>query len=70
MLESLGISANYYFDKDVEDTATAVVYRQYPSALNNEKINMGESMDIFLDTKIPQNILQDSALKSRLRQSK
>ncbi len=70
MLESLGISANYYFDKDVEDSAAAVVYRQYPSALNNEKINMGESMDIFLGTKIPQNILQDTALKARLRQSK
>ena len=65
-LASSGITANYYFDKDVKDTATAVVYRQYPSALNDEKINMGESMDIFLGTKIPQNILKDSALKARL----
>jgi beta-lactam-binding protein with PASTA domain len=69
-LASSGITANYYFDKDVQDTASAVVYRQYPSALNDEKINMGESMDIFLGTKIPQNILKDSALKARLRQSK
>ena len=66
MLNSSGISANFYFDKDVKDTASAIVYRQYPSALNDEKINMGESMDIFLGTKIPQNILQDSALKARL----
>jgi beta-lactam-binding protein with PASTA domain len=65
-LASSGITANYYFDKDVKDTANAVVYRQYPSALNDEKINMGESMDIFLGTKIPQNILKDSALKARL----
>jgi beta-lactam-binding protein with PASTA domain len=65
-LNSSGISANFYFDKDVKDTAAAVVYRQYPSALNDEKINMGESMDVFLGTKIPQNILQDSALKARL----
>jgi beta-lactam-binding protein with PASTA domain len=66
MLNSSGVTANFYFDKDVKDTASAVVYRQYPSALNDEKINMGESMDIFLGTKIPQNILQDSALKARL----
>lgn len=69
MLNSSGISANFYFDKDVEDTTAAIVYRQYPSALNDEKINMGESMDIFLGKKIPQNILQDSALKARLRES-
>jgi beta-lactam-binding protein with PASTA domain len=66
MLHSSGISGNYYYDKDVKDTANAVVYRQYPSALNDEKINMGESMDVFLGTKIPENILRDSALKARL----
>jgi hypothetical protein len=27
---------------------------------------MGESMDVFVGMKIPQNILQDSALKARL----
>lgn len=70
MLNSMGVTANFYFDKDVTDTVTAVVYRQYPSALNDEKINMGESMDIFLGTRIPQNILQDSALKARLNMQK
>lgn len=66
ILNASGISANYYFDKDVEDTSKTVVYRQYPSALNDEKINMGETMDIFLGKKIPQNILRDSALRARL----
>lgn len=69
LLDMSGISANFYFDKDVEDTADAVVYRQYPSALNDEKINVGETMDIFLGTKIPQNILKDSALRARLNLS-
>lgn len=66
ILASTGITANYYFDKDIEDTANAIVYRQYPSAINDEKINLGESMDLFLGKKIPQNILNDSALKARL----
>lgn len=69
-LAAAGISANYYFDKDVSDSSNALVYRQYPSALHDEKINLGEYMDIFLGTKIPQNILQDSALKARLNQGK
>lgn len=66
IMSNSGITANFYFDKDVIDSSAAVVYRQYPSALNDEKINIGESMDVFLGSKIPQNILEDSALKARL----
>jgi len=66
ILDGQGFTANFYFDKDVKDSTTAVVYNQYPSAINEEKINLGEPMDVFLGTKIPQNILQDSALKARL----
>lgn len=66
MLAEQGITGNFYFDKDVKDSTTAIVYRQYPSAVHDEKINMGEPMDIFLGNKIPKNILEDSALKARL----
>ena len=66
ILESQNILANFYFDKDIEDSSAAIVYNQYPSAVQDEKLNLGEPMDLFLGTKIPQNILKDSALKARL----
>ncbi len=66
ILASRNIFGNFYFDKGLSDTAAAIIYNQYPSAVNGEKLNLGESMDVFVGMKIPQNILQDSALKARL----
>lgn len=66
ILESNNIFANFYFDKGISDSASCVVYKQYPSAVEDEKLNLGETMDLFLGSKIPQNILKDSALKARL----
>lgn len=66
ILNGMGITANYYYDKNLTDTASAIVYNQYPSAINEEKINLGEPMDVFFAKSIPQNILKDSALKARL----
>lgn len=66
ILAESGIVGNFYFDKEVKDSSSAIVYNQYPSALMEEKLNMGEPMDIFIGVKIPQNILKDSALKARL----
>jgi eukaryotic-like serine/threonine-protein kinase len=66
ILESNNIIANFYFDNGITDSASAVIYNQYPSALQDEKLNLGETMDLFLGSKIPQNILKDSALKARL----
>jgi eukaryotic-like serine/threonine-protein kinase len=67
ILSSMGITANFYYDKNIEDSTTAIVYNQYPSALNDEKINLGEPMDVFLGITIPKNILNDSALRTRLK---
>lgn len=66
LLSLNGIRANFYFDKNVTDTANAVAYKQYPAAHLEEKLNVGETMDVFLAPSIPENILKDSALKARL----
>lgn len=66
LLKVNGIHANFYFDKTVKDTANAVAYKQYPAAHLEEKLNVGETMDVFLAPTIPENILKDSALKARL----
>lgn len=65
ILSGIGVAANYYYDKNITDTANAVVYNQYPSAVNDEKINLGEPMDVFFGVTIPQNIFKDTALKAR-----
>jgi eukaryotic-like serine/threonine-protein kinase len=66
IIAGMGITANYYYDKNLTDSASAIVYNQYPSAVQDEKINLGEPMDVFFGKSIPQNILKDSALKARL----
>lgn len=68
ILEANNIIGNFYFDKGIEDTASAVVYRQYPAGIGEEKLNLGEPMDVFIGKTIPKNILEDSALKARLEQ--
>tara|TARA_Y100000766_G_C18912214_1_gene608940 strand:+ start:1403 stop:2194 length:792 start_codon:yes stop_codon:yes gene_type:complete len=39
------------YDSSVKDSATAVVYRQRPSAEDNSMINLGRNVDIFLTSK-------------------
>ena len=36
------------YDSSVKDSATAVVYRQRPSAEDNAMINLGRNVDIYL----------------------
>jgi eukaryotic-like serine/threonine-protein kinase len=68
ILAAMGLTGNFYFDKNLEDSSAGIVYNQYPSAVLDEKINLGEPIDIFFGKSIPQNILKDSALKARLDQ--
>jgi len=39
------------YDSSVKDSATAVVYRQRPSAEDNSMINLGRNVDIYLTSK-------------------
>ena len=44
--ESLLVGSISYKD-DVVDTASAVIYKQFPSCSNNHNIRMGEAIDLF-----------------------
>jgi beta-lactam-binding protein with PASTA domain len=51
---SLSIGSEVY-DKTVTDTASAIVYRQFPVYKPDEKVNMGRAIDLFFtqdDSKI------------------
>ena len=39
------------YDSSVDDSTNAVVYRQRPSKEENEMINLGRNVDIFLTSK-------------------
>jgi beta-lactam-binding protein with PASTA domain len=68
ILQDAGLEANFFYDKGIEDTFSAVVYKQYPMAHNDEKMNLGEPLDLFLAKELPKNIFKDSALMRRLEQ--
>jgi beta-lactam-binding protein with PASTA domain len=36
-----------YFNSNVSDSNSAVIYKQYPSSLNTKEINIGSSLDLF-----------------------
>ena len=44
-----------YFNKEVIDSNSAVIYKQFPKALDNKKISIGSVMDLYLglQTKKP-----------------
>jgi len=43
---SLSVGSEVY-DKSVEDTAKAIVYRQFPQYSSDAKVNLGRSIDLF-----------------------
>ncbi len=39
-----------YFNKEISDSAIAVIYKQYPESTNNKKINIGSSIDLYFES--------------------
>jgi beta-lactam-binding protein with PASTA domain len=64
-LQENNLFANYFYKKDIEDTASAVIFKQYPNSNGEEKLNMGEPIDLFFSKSLPKNILEDSTFKAR-----
>lgn len=64
-LQENNMVANFFYNKDIEDTAAAVVFKQYPNSNGEEKLNMGEPLDLFFSKTLPKNILEDSTFKAR-----
>jgi beta-lactam-binding protein with PASTA domain len=64
-LRENNLFANYFYNKDIEDTVSAVIFKQYPNPNGEEKLNMGEPLDLFFSKTLPKNILEDSTFKAR-----
>jgi beta-lactam-binding protein with PASTA domain len=62
---SLSIGSEVY-DKSVEDTSKAIVYRQFPIFESNAKVSMGRAIDLFYTQDISKIKLAKDSLKLRL----
>lgn len=62
---SLSIGSEVY-DKSVEDTAKAIVYRQFPLYSSDTKVNLGRAIDLFFTQDISKIKSAKDSLKSRL----
>jgi beta-lactam-binding protein with PASTA domain len=63
ILSANGIIANFFYDKNIEDTMSSYVIKQYPLPNNEEKLNLGETIDLFFSKNKPKIIPTDSALR-------
>ncbi len=48
-----------YFDKTVEDSAAAVVYRQSPRVDSDYQLSMGEGIDLYLTQELPDSLISE-----------
>lgn len=62
------LTANFFYDVDVIDSSKGIVYKQYPSAFDEEKLNYGEPIDVFIGTKIPDYIARDTFKMNKIKQ--
>lgn len=53
-------------DDGVQDTLGAVIYRQIPAYGEGNKIRIGESIDLFVATQLPDGIAPDASLYDRI----
>ncbi|HRG58180.1 MAG TPA: PASTA domain-containing protein [Bacteroidia bacterium] len=62
---SLSIGSEVY-DKTVEDSSKAIVYRQFPIYSSNDKVNLGRAIDLFYTQDMSKIKSAKDSLKSRL----
>lgn len=62
---SLSVGSEVY-DKSVEDTAKAIVYRQFPQYSSDAKVNLGRSIDLFYTQDVSKIKSAKDSLKLRL----
>lgn len=62
---SLSIGSEVY-DKSVEDTSKAIVYRQFPQYSSDTKVNLGRAIDLFYTQDVSKIKLAKDSLKLRL----
>ena len=65
-IKGYSLVMNAFYDADVLDSANGIIYKQYPSAINNEQLNFGEPIDVFISKKLPDYILKDSSIMNRI----
>lgn len=56
LASSLNLGSVIYLDEEIADTSATMVYRQIPSPENDNEINLGESINIFMTTEMPDSL--------------